>query len=128
MPYTKVNLKQVEDSAPKFGYEGNHEARFSSKDLGLKKSGLSYQHLRPNKRIPFGHSHAKQEEVYIIISGNGKMKLGNEIIEVKPLDAIRVESATTRALAAGAKGLEFIVYGCPPTGLQDAKMKPDWWE
>jgi uncharacterized cupin superfamily protein len=119
MPYTKVNLRQVEDSAPKFGHGDNHEARFANKELGLQKSGMSYQKLFPGKSSPFDHSHNEQEEVYIILGGGGTMKLDGETIEVGALDAIRVDPETARSFAAGSEGLEFLVYGAPATGLQD---------
>lgn len=39
--YTRVNLKEVEDQAPKFGLAPNIEARFAREPLELQKSGMS---------------------------------------------------------------------------------------
>ncbi len=62
--YTTVNLKEVEDPAPKFGYAPNLlEARFARVLLELENSGISYFRLAPNFRVPFGHKHRQQEEV-----------------------------------------------------------------
>jgi len=44
--YTKINLEEVEDQAPKFGFAPKLEARFAGGDLGLERSGLSYQGRR----------------------------------------------------------------------------------
>ena len=48
--YTIRNLKDVEDSAPKFGMSDVLEARFAREELGLEESGVSYQRLEPDAR------------------------------------------------------------------------------
>lgn len=127
--HTKVNLKEVEDSAPKFGYAPNVEARFASGDLGLEKSGVSYQRLVPNFRMPFGHKHDEQEELYVILGGNGRMKLDDEIVDVERWDAIRIPSETMRGIEAGPDGVEFLAFGAPNTGppSEDTEPVPGWW-
>jgi hypothetical protein len=74
--YTLVNLKEVEDQAPKFGYSPNLEARFARAALELENSGISYFRIAPNFRIPFGHKHQQQEEIYVLIGGSARAKLG----------------------------------------------------
>ena len=78
--HTIVNLKEIEDMAPQFGFAPDLEARFATGALGLEKSGLSYQRLAPDFRMPFGHRHKEQEEVYVIVSGGGRVKLDDEIV------------------------------------------------
>ena len=81
--YTLKNLKkEVEDSAKRFGFAPDLEARFAREELELEKSGLTYQRLAPNFRIPFGHRHKEQEEVYVLVSGSGRLKLDEEILEL----------------------------------------------
>ena len=125
--YTLVNLKEVEDQAPKFGFAPNLEARFASTPLELQKSGVSYQRLAPNFRAPFGHRHGVQEEVYVVVGGSGRLKLDDEVVDLKPWDAVRVPPETTRCFEAGPEGVEILAFGAPPTGLQDAEMVPGWW-
>ena len=80
--YTKLNLKQdVEDMAVRFGMAPNIEARYARKPLGLENSGVSYFRLEPDFRLPFGHTHAEQEEVYVVISGSARVKAGDDIVE-----------------------------------------------
>ncbi len=88
--YTVKNLKQVENMAEKFGMGDGLEARFAAGSLELSNLGLSYQRLEPNFRIPFGHKHGEQEEVYVLLSGSARLKLDDEIVELKQWDAIRV--------------------------------------
>jgi mannose-6-phosphate isomerase-like protein (cupin superfamily) len=125
--YTKVNLKGVEDQAERFGLAPRIEARMARVALELENSGVSYQRVDPNFRLPFGHKHKQQEEVYIVVSGNARMKLDNEIIELEQWDAVRVPKETMRAIEGGAAGAEFIVIGAPNTGPGDAEIDQGWW-
>jgi mannose-6-phosphate isomerase-like protein (cupin superfamily) len=125
--YTKVNLKEdVEDQAPKFGLSPNLEARFARVPLEAELVGTTYLRLGPNFRIPWGHTQKTQEEVYILASGSGRMKLGEEIIELKPWDAVRVHKDTLRGFEAGPEGAEFIAIGAPG-GPGDAVNTDNWW-
>src|SRR2546423_14999964 len=99
--HTIVNLKEVEDMAPTRGYSPQLEARFARRPLGLTGLGLSYQRLAPGFRMPFGHSHDKQQEIYLVLNGGGRAKLDGETVELKQWDALRVPPETTRALEAG---------------------------
>src|SRR6266508_185976 len=107
--YTHLNLKDdVEDQAPKFGLSPNLEFRMARVPLQLENSGLSYQRVAPNFRIPFGHKHKQQEEVYVCVAGGGRMKLEEDVIDVKQWDAVRVPNDTLRGFEAGPEGAEFI--------------------
>jgi mannose-6-phosphate isomerase-like protein (cupin superfamily) len=125
--YTKVNLKEVEDQAERFGLAPNIEARMARVPLELENSGVSYQRLAPNFRLPFGHHHKQQEEVYIVVSGSARVKLDDEIVELRQWDAVRVPRETVRGFEGGPGGAEFLVVGAPNTGPGDAEMHDDWW-
>jgi mannose-6-phosphate isomerase-like protein (cupin superfamily) len=129
--YTIKNLKSdVEDQAPGFGLSPNLEARFARQPLELKSSGLSYQRIGPDFRVPFGHTHAKQEELYVIVSGGGRAKIGDEIAELKTWDAVRVAAGAWRGFEAGPDGMELIAFGAR-CGMavddSDADMERGWW-
>ena len=84
--YTKLNLNDdVENSAEKFGMGDVLEAHFAREDLEATQFGLSLQRLKPNQRMPFGHTHEKQEEVYVVVAGSGRIKLDDEIVERRPV-------------------------------------------
>lgn len=125
--YTLRNLKEVEDSALKFGFAPALESRFASSELELEHSGVSYQRLAPNARIPFGHRHTEQEEIYLLVSGGGRMKLDDEVVELRQWDAIRVSADTTRNFEAGHEGAELIAFGAPGPNPADAEMLSGWW-
>jgi mannose-6-phosphate isomerase-like protein (cupin superfamily) len=125
--YTVVNLKEVEDQAPKFGLSPQLEARMARVALGLENSGVSYQRMAPNFRVPFGHKHKNQEEVYVLVSGSARIRLEDEVVDLKPFDAVRVPKDTMRSFEAGPEGAEFIAIGAPNTGPGDADVVQDWW-
>jgi mannose-6-phosphate isomerase-like protein (cupin superfamily) len=126
--YTKLNLKQdVEDMAPKFGMGPDIEARYARKPLGLENSGVSYFRLGPDFRLPFGHTHEEQEEVYVVLSGSARMKAGDDVVELAQFDAIRVPGSTPRGMEAGPEGAEILAVGAPNTDNKDAEMLPDFW-
>jgi mannose-6-phosphate isomerase-like protein (cupin superfamily) len=123
--YAIKNIKELDNSAEQFGLAPHVEARFGRKALNAEKGGFSYQRLEPNFRQPFGHHHNAQEETYVIISGGGRMKLDDEIVDVKQWDAIRVAPQTKRAFEGGPEGIEFLAFGAGESG--DAEMHEDFW-
>ena len=126
--YTITNLKSdVDDSAPRFGFAPDLEARFAREPLGSDVLGLSYQRLAPNFRMPFGHRHREQEEIYVVLGGSGRMKLDDDVVEVKQWDVVRVPPETTRSYEAGEDGMELLAFGAGASGLRDAEMAPGWW-
>jgi mannose-6-phosphate isomerase-like protein (cupin superfamily) len=125
--YTHLNLKEVEDQAPKFDLSPQMEFRSARVPLGLENAGVSYLRVAPNFRIPFGHHHNVQEEVYVLLNGSARLKLDDDVIELKPLDAVRIHRETMRNLEGGPEGAEVIAFGAPNTGPGDGPMTQGWW-
>jgi uncharacterized cupin superfamily protein len=125
--HTIVNLREVENLAPKFGLPAEIEARFPKHALGCKTGAVSLQRLAPGARSPFGHRHTQQEELYVIVEGGGSMKLDDEIVAVRRWDAVRVAPETMRAFEAGPDGLEVLAFGAPIAEQSDGEIVPGWW-
>jgi len=83
MAFTVRNLKDLTDIGSNFDGPPGLEFCHASAALGLEQSGLSYQFVPPGYRFPFGHTHMTQEEVYVVVGGSGRMKLDDEVVEVK---------------------------------------------
>jgi uncharacterized cupin superfamily protein len=124
--YTIHTLTDTEDMAPKYGLDEQGEARFATGDLAAEQTGVSLQRLRPGKRQAFGHRHEQAEEIYVVLSGSGRVKLDDAIEEIGTLDAIRVAPTVTRAFEAGPDGLELLVFG--PRREGDGEVLQDWWK
>ena len=61
------------------------------------------------------------------ISGSMLAKLGDEIVELKQWDAVRVPKETMRSFEGGPDGVEVIAIGAPNTGPGDAVVEQNWW-
>jgi len=126
MSYTKTNLRGVEDSAPKFDMPAEMQARFARRDIDGETLGLSLFTLEPGFRIPFGHKHETQEEVYVIVRGAARVKVDDEIVELAEWDAIRFPKDTMRQMEAGPDGVEYLAFGAGDDP-NEAEMAPGWW-
>jgi hypothetical protein len=126
--YTHINLKDdVEDQAPKFGMSPNLEMRMARVPLELENSGLSYLRIGPNFRMPFGHTHKQQEEVYVLVEGSARIRIDDETRDLKQWDAVRLSKDAMRAVEGGPEGALFLAIGAPNTGPGDADMEQNWW-
>lgn len=123
--HSQINLTDVDDAAPANGFGARWEARVARDDLDAEQTGLTYFRIHPGKRSPFAHRHRHAEEVYVVISGTGRVKLDDEIFAVRALDAIRVAPGTARAFEAGPEGLELIAFG--PHHEADGEPVDDSW-
>jgi uncharacterized cupin superfamily protein len=126
MSHAKKNLRDVEDQAAKHGLSEIQEARFPRADLGAEQTGLNFLKLKPGKREAFAHKHKTAEEIYVVLSGSGRAKLDDELIDLAPLDAVRVSPGVVRAFEAGDDGLEVLIFG--PRVESDAEVVQDFWE
>ena len=131
MPFTLKNLREdVADVGSNFDGPPDLEFRLASKALGLERSGLSFQRIPPGYRFPIGHTHKKQEEVFVVVGGSGRMKLDDEIVDVELWDAVRIPPGTWRGYEAGPEGLELLILGAPHLGdnpQDDVEGRRDWW-
>ncbi|HRV60243.1 MAG TPA: cupin domain-containing protein, partial [Solirubrobacterales bacterium] len=73
----------------------------------------------------FGHHHDKAEEVYFVVSGSGRAKLDDEIVELKEGSLLRVGPEVTRCFEAGPQGMEYLAMGQHFSG--DGGVEPGWW-
>ena len=104
MPFTLRNIKQdLEDIGSRFDGAPDLEFRAATKALELERSALSYQRVPPGYRFPYGHTHEKQEEVYVVLRGSGRMKVDDEIVELEEWDAVRVPPVRGEATRPGQR-------------------------
>jgi quercetin dioxygenase-like cupin family protein len=123
--FAAVNLLDVEDSvgdrAP--GIEG----RFARKHLDSRDLGISLFRYQANLRSPVAHSHREQEEAYVVVSGSGRVLLGDEVHELRQWDVVRVAPEVVRAFEAGPEGLDIVAVGGPKPEGGDGVMGTAAW-
>ena len=72
MPFTLKNLKgDLEDLGSRFDGAPDLQFRAATKPLQLERSGLTYQWVPPGYRFPYGHTHKRQEKVFVVVGGAG---------------------------------------------------------
>ncbi len=123
--YTIVNLLEIDDSVG--GRLEGLEGRFSRKHLGSRDLGVSHWRYAPNLRNPMGHSHREQEEAYVVVAGSGRVRLDDEVQEIRQWDVVRVAPAVIRAFESGPDGLDLIAVGGPkPEGGDGVQSDTPW--
>jgi len=83
--------------------------------LGATGFGINQVELPPGTS---GREHDEadggQEEVYVILSGSGAMRIDGEDVELRPGRWLRVDPGATRVPIAGPEGLVMIMVGGTP--------------
>jgi quercetin dioxygenase-like cupin family protein len=128
--YSHVNLSELEDQAPNLGADPeDFNIFFGRVPLGCEHCGVSLVRYAPGVKA-HGHRHKRQEEIYVLVTGSAKMKVGDDVIELKPWHAVRVPAHVMRGIKGGPEGCEVIAVGAPNTGPGDGdEPDPNWsWE
>ena len=119
--YAITNFDDIETSGT-----DEIDGRLSRRFLDSTELGVSRWRYEPGTQTP-GHRHEVQEEVYAVINGSGRVKLDDEIIEVKQWDVIRVAPKVARGFEAGPNGLEIIAAGGrKPEGGDGEPVEGHW--
>ena len=124
--YILTNFQEIDDLAADSG--GAVEARIARNAIESDHLGVSYFRYGSGRRSPFGHKHREQEEAYIVTSGSGRVRLDDDIVELKQWDVLRVAPAVVRAFEGGPDGLEFIAIGNDRPEGGDGERVPGFWE
>lgn len=60
-----------------------------------------------------------------MLAGSGRAKLDDEVVDLRPLDALRLAPGVLRTWEAGPDGLDLLAFGAREEG--DAEFVPGWW-
>jgi mannose-6-phosphate isomerase-like protein (cupin superfamily) len=122
--FTIKNFNDVPDRTG--GMEGL-EARWAREHIDSEHLGVSLFRYSPGFHSQLGHRHRVQEEVYVVISGSGRAKLDDEIVELREWDILRVAPPVIRAFEAGPDGLDVIAIGSNRPKGGDGELIGEWW-
>lgn len=126
--FTRVNLRRdVPDATAGSDLGDAFEARFARTALDLTAAGVTYFRFGPGHRTPFGHRHAVQEEIYVVVEGSALLAIDDQVHEIGPWDAVRVAPAAIRCLEGGPEGAVILAIGAPADGSNDGELFPGWW-
>ena len=121
--YTIKNFREIETPNP----NPDRDAKFARSHIDSEHVGVSYFRYGPNFRGTGGHSHREQEEVYVVISGSGRVKLDDDIRDLTQWDVVRVSPSVVRAFEGGPGGMELIVAANDRPEGGDGVRADDFW-
>ena len=124
MDWTKISFDSVADVSPE---DLPMQWRFGRGALGSPDLGVSRFTYEPGARMPWGHRHEQQDEVYVVVAGSGRAKLDDEIIELRTWDVLRVAPAVMRSFEAGPDGMDVICIGGRKPAGGDTEKEPSFW-
>jgi mannose-6-phosphate isomerase-like protein (cupin superfamily) len=122
--WTKTNFGELRDVSPR---DAQMQWRFARDALRSPELGVSRFTYDPGARMPWGHRHRVQEEVYVVVAGSGRAKLDDEVIELSAWDVLRVAPAVIRSFEAGPEGLDVICIGGRKPKGGDSERYEDFW-
>ena len=98
---------------------GDVEARHGvfralSDPLGVHAFRINQLEFPPGHEGPeHDHTGDGQEEVYVVISGEGTLRVGGEEISLKPGSYVFCSPESRRQIKAGGEGLVYVGIGAP---------------
>lgn len=90
--------------------------------LNLTSCEISINEIAPNVHVPFVHAHKENEEVYIVLAGNGLLYIDGEIKPIKRDDVFRIAPEGKRCLKAGIDGLKIMCVQAKANSLTQFTM------
>jgi mannose-6-phosphate isomerase-like protein (cupin superfamily) len=121
----------IGDAPDAFGGKYPGEMRFLTGPLATEQVALTYRRMPPETggKGSYGHRHKTQEEIYLVLSGLLEFKLGDEVVEVGPLTAVRVPANTVRSIwNSGPEDAELLIASTRIEDLRgDVETVEDFW-
>jgi len=93
-----------------------------AKQLGAATLGARLWRLTP-RQASTRHRHARQDELYVLLEGRGRVRVGDELLTLEPLSALYVEAATVRQVFNDTDAdVLWLVVGAPPEAASTLEM------
>ncbi|QPH88163.1 cupin domain-containing protein [Campylobacter concisus] len=113
-----------------------NEPRVELKEaLNLTGCEVSINELPANVGVPFVHAHKQNEELYIILDGDGELFIDGEMLKVSKGDTLRIDPEGKRCFRAGKSGIKMMCIQSKKGSLEQYTMsdgvmvtdiKPSW--
>jgi uncharacterized cupin superfamily protein len=116
-PPTIVNVEAVEPSAIERS-RVHRIRRDLGRAAGSLHTGLQHFEVVPRRYANPLHCHSMEEELFVILDGDGVLLLDQEEIEIRGGNVVSCRPGTgvAHALRAGERGLSFLAYGTREPG------------
>jgi mannose-6-phosphate isomerase-like protein (cupin superfamily) len=112
-------------------YPGYGEMRFFAEPLGAGQVAFTWRQMPPGTggKGSYGHRHREQEEIYFVVRGSLKFKLGDDIVDVGPYTAVRVAPDVYRSVHNdGPEEAELVICSVKSRDPEtETEMTPEFW-
>lgn len=96
-----------------------------AKQLETDALGARLWRLRPGQTST-KHRHRTQTELYVLLEGTGRIRIGEEVLTLEPLSALVVEPRTVRQVFNDTEAdALWLVCGAPPESGNTLEMSPE---
>jgi quercetin dioxygenase-like cupin family protein len=93
-----------------------------AKQLEIATLGARLWRLAPGQAST-RHRHFEQAELYVVLEGTGRMRVGDDALTLAPLSAVAVEPATVRQVLNDTdQDALWLVAGAPPEAANTLEM------
>lgn len=91
-------MSTVTQIGPLDAWGGEKGKHFIEKEIGAQFAGVSVNTTEPGGESPFWHSHARLEEIYMIVDGRGEIALDDEVLPLEPGTVVRAAPGVMHVL------------------------------
>ena len=96
-----------------------------AKQLEATTLGARLWRLRPGQ-FSTRHRHREQAELYVVLEGTGRIRVGDEPLTLPPLSSLHVEPRTLRQVFNDtSEDALWLVVGAPPEPANTLEMTPE---
>jgi uncharacterized cupin superfamily protein len=93
--------------------------------LGAQTLGARLWRLRPGQAST-RHRHDDEAELYVVLEGTGRIRVGEDLLTLDPLSSLLVEPRTLRQVFNDtAADALWLVVGAPPEAANTLEMTPE---
>src|SRR3954451_16227765 len=96
-----------------------------AKQLDAETFGARLWRLAPGQAST-RHRHIAQAELYVVLEGRGRIRVGDDLLTLEPLSALYVEADTVRQVFNDTEAdALWLVVGAPPEAANTLEMTPE---
>lgn len=96
-----------------------------AKQHGATALGARYWRLEPGQAST-RHRHFEQDELYVVVEGTGRIRVGEDLLTLERLSTLYVEAATVRQIFNDTdESVLWLVVGAPVEAANTLEMTPE---
>jgi uncharacterized cupin superfamily protein len=112
-------------------YPGYGEMLSYTGALGTEQVAITLRRMPPDTggKGSYGHRHSSQEEVYLVLAGEIQAKIGDDVLTLRPGDALRVAASAFRSIHNdGPEDAEVVICSVRVDDPQgETETTPEFW-